>query len=271
MNVNEGDTSAQDESTFDCKGTNTEGVRYSNIREMWEAERKSNTWYEKSIAYWRDQAASIDGMLGGLSDLDGKDVAASRGFLQALLPEGVTDGVALDCGAGIGRVTKHLLLPMFRYVDMLEQNEAYLEESVEFMKGSDSKNEVKLRIPVGMQNFSAGSVPGTNLQGRYSLIWIQWSIIYLGDDDFVSFLRHCVNCLAENGIICIKDNLAKVGFLVDKTDSSIMRSDKYMKALFEKAGLRITHQVRQTDFPHELLPVKMYALRPKEDGNPNEK
>jgi protein N-terminal methyltransferase len=27
-----------------------------------------------------------------------------------------------DCGAGIGRVTKHLLLPEFEHVDLLEQS-----------------------------------------------------------------------------------------------------------------------------------------------------
>lgn len=75
-------------------------------------------------------------------------------------------------------------------------------------------------------------------------------------------MRHCVRCLGSGGIIVVKDNLARSGFLVDKEDSSIMRSDKYYKSLFERAGLELFEQQRQTGFPKSLFPVKMYALRP---------
>ena len=34
---------------------------------------------------------------------------------------------ALDCGAGIGRITKHLLQRHFKYVDLVEQNKAFLD------------------------------------------------------------------------------------------------------------------------------------------------
>lgn len=79
-------------------------------------------------------------------------------------------------------------------------------------------------------------------------------------------MRHCVRCLAPGGIICVKDNLARSGFLVDKEDSSIMRSDKYYKSLFQRAQLELFEQQRQTGFPKSLFPVKMYALRPKVDS-----
>ena len=60
--------------TFDCSGVATDGAHYSSIGEMWENELKVNKgdqWYEKSKAYWQEQPADIDGMLGGLSELDG--------------------------------------------------------------------------------------------------------------------------------------------------------------------------------------------------------
>ena len=34
-----------------------------------------------------------------------------------------------DCGAGIGRVSKLLLLPLFSEVDLVEQNPAFLEKA----------------------------------------------------------------------------------------------------------------------------------------------
>ena len=39
----------------------------------------------------------------------------------------------LDCGAGIGRVTKNLLLPLFDTVDMVEQNPDFLEKAKDYL------------------------------------------------------------------------------------------------------------------------------------------
>lgn len=39
----------------------------------------------------------------------------------------------VDCGAGIGRVTKNLLLPLFDAVDMVEQNPEFLEKAKDYL------------------------------------------------------------------------------------------------------------------------------------------
>ena len=39
----------------------------------------------------------------------------------------------VDCGAGIGRVSKRLLLPLFDSVDMEEQNPAFLKKAEEYL------------------------------------------------------------------------------------------------------------------------------------------
>ena len=39
----------------------------------------------------------------------------------------------LDCGAGIGRISKRLLLPLFNEVDLVEPNSAFLERSQEYL------------------------------------------------------------------------------------------------------------------------------------------
>ena len=41
--------------------------------------------------------------------------------------------IFLDCGAGIGRITKNLLLPLFDVVDMVEQNAGFLEKAREYL------------------------------------------------------------------------------------------------------------------------------------------
>ena len=38
-----------------------------------------------------------------------------------------------DCGAGIGRVTKHFLLPLFQKVDMVEQDKTFVDQAPAFL------------------------------------------------------------------------------------------------------------------------------------------
>lgn len=54
-----------------------------------------------------------------------------------------------DCGAGIGRVTKRLLLPLFASVDMVEPNEAFLEKSKAYLGIAGQR--VERRISKGLQ------------------------------------------------------------------------------------------------------------------------
>uniref|UniRef100_A0A7S3EFI9 Alpha N-terminal protein methyltransferase 1 n=1 Tax=Rhodosorus marinus TaxID=101924 RepID=A0A7S3EFI9_9RHOD len=157
-----------------------------------------------------------------------------------------------DVGGGIGRVSKHLLLPMFGRVDILESNQGYLEESKEYI--GDPR--LERRICAGMEDFS----PET---GRYSLIWIQWCIIYLTDADLVRFFKSCTAAVKPGGFVILKDNVCNTGFVVDKEDSSVTRSEKYLTELFAEAGVEVVTSRLQGDFPEHLFPVKMFALRAK--------
>ena len=42
-------------------------------------------------------------------------------------------------------------------------------------------------------------------------------------DDFVAFLQRCRNGLQPGGIICLKENICRRGFVVDREDASITR------------------------------------------------
>ncbi len=43
---------------------------------------------------------------------------------------------ALDCGAGIGRITKHLLQRHFMQIDLAEQNPKFLEKAKGYLQDS---------------------------------------------------------------------------------------------------------------------------------------
>ncbi len=47
-------------------------------------------------------------------------------------------GCALDCGAGIGRITKRLLLPLFHKVDLVDVTQEFLDKARNYL-GEEAK------------------------------------------------------------------------------------------------------------------------------------
>lgn len=55
------------------------------------------------------------------------------------------------------------------------------------------------------------------------LIWFQWCLGHLADDDLVQLLVRCRSALTEpKGLICIKENVSS-SCIFDQTDSSVTR------------------------------------------------
>ncbi|KAF6024301.1 NTMT1 [Bugula neritina] len=164
-------------------------------------------FYQDALSYWSNVPPTVDGMLGGFSYITTTDVNGSSKFLKTLMnSEKIGRCRALDCGAGIGRVTKNLLLPLFDTVDMLE-------------------------------------VVG-----------------HLTDKHLAEFLKRCQMHLNENGIICIKDNVANTRSF-DHDDSSMIRSLDEMKSVIAAAGLTIIQEQLQSGFPPTIYDVPMIAFR----------
>jgi protein N-terminal methyltransferase len=58
----------------------------------------------------------------------------------------------------------------------------------------------------------------------YGLIWTQWCLGHLTDEQVVGYLETCKTVLTEDGVIVVKENLATGGEdLFDETDSSVTR------------------------------------------------
>jgi len=239
---------------FSEEGSDTEGRPYSSLQEMWNYELQFN-WYEKSDQYWKKVEPTVNGMLGGFDYISKDDIQGSNEFLNEFLEGklgfklGTTQ--ALDCGAGIGRITKELLIRHFQNVDLLEQNSSFLKKAKESINSSRIRN----FFCCGLQDFRAGDTI------RYDLIWIQWVTGYLSDADLVQFMNQCKQALNQNGIIILKENNSSKGFLVDKEDSSVTRSDKHLRSLLLQSGLTLLKVKLQPRFPKEIFPVRMYALK----------
>lgn len=165
----------------------------------------------------------------------------------------VASTYALDCGAGIGRITKRLLLPIFDKVDMVEQDKHFCDTAREFIGPESSR--VNNIFCSGLQNFKPSSK-------TYDVIWCQWVLGHLNDDDLVSFFSRCQQALTPGGIIVVKENTVATGTKsFDDTDSSYTRTKDELKTLMLKANLKILSEQKQKDFPKSLFPVYMFALR----------
>jgi len=219
--------------------------------------------YENAKSYWEGVECNINGMLGGFAHLSSADVADSRRFLRMIMGHlKIPKDSAVDCGAGIGRVSKYVLLPNFDQVDMVDVTQSFLDTSVSYV-GPTLNAKVRKRICSGLQDFT----PEPDL---YSVIWIQWVAGQLNDEDLVSFLRRCRASLKltdpssekpQGGVIVVKENMASSNDGdFDEQDNSWTRSYNMWIDIFKRADLRVIKEKKQTNFPRDMYEVRMFAL-----------
>lgn len=239
-----------------------------------------------SLAYWENVTSDNNGMLGGFPQTSRIDLQGSSNFLtklrraragqatttkQALLP---LERVA-DCGAGIGRITKGLLLGVGRRVDVVEPVKKFTDELVKELEntqadaagGSTGRGQVGEVINLGLQDW----IPEP---GAYNLIWNQWCVGHLTDAQLVTYLERCREGLVKSGEgqekaeswIVVKENLStdiRHRDIYDDEDSSVTRSDDKFRKLFKNAKLKLVATELQRGMPKELYPVRIYALKPE--------
>ncbi|KAI9091849.1 alpha-N-methyltransferase NTM1 [Phlyctochytrium arcticum] len=222
------------------------------------------TWYTDAADYWGDVEPTVEGMLGGFGRLTELDCRASARFINPYVngknatrsstgEARIGSAYACDCGAGIGRVSKNFLLKIFEKVDLVEQNPKFLEEAKESFLGEEYKGRVGNFFAQGLQDFQ----PEAN---KYDLIWTQWVLGHLTDDDFVAYFKRCKLGLKPNGLIGVKENVSSKVVEVDNEDSSVTRPVDVLEDLFARAGLRIVKKEKQKGFPPSLFGVYMYLL-----------
>ncbi|XP_052741448.1 N-terminal Xaa-Pro-Lys N-methyltransferase 1-like [Bicyclus anynana] len=212
-----------------------------------------NRFYKNAANYWANVPATIDGVLGGYGHISAVDIDGSKLFLNNILSSDnpPSTNLALDCGAGIGRVSKNLLMPYFQKVDLVEQDEKFINTAKNYIGANNAK--LGSLYHVGLQDF----VP----LKEYDVIWCQWVLGYLNDYDLIAFLKRCSEALAVNGVIVIKENTTSSDNLeYDEDDSSVTRPIKLMEQVFDKANLRVMKSIKQNNLPDEIYPVHMFAL-----------
>ena len=233
-------------------------------------------WYRRAAEHYDEHCPpTLDGVLGGFAALSDVDLRGSRQFLrdlQLLRPAVRTWAAptratgphspkyrACECGAGLGRVTKGLLLESqatgLSSCDLVESSSRLLAAAPEYL--GDALAARCRFFCVGLQEW----VPPPK---TYAVIWIQWVLSYLTDHDIVTFLRRCGESLAvdtTSALIVLKENVCTgEDYEVDHQDASVTRSLRYWKRLIRQAGLRVVYEKMQDGLPNDIYSVPMLAL-----------
>lgn len=146
-----------------------------------------------------------------------------------------------------------MLIPIFNTVDIVEQDEHFANSVKEYVGNSAKLGTIYNQ---GLQEFHPKSM-------RYDVIWSQWVLGHLTNDDFVKFFQRCGDALNKNGLVIVKENITSTGDVnIDEVDSSVTRPLSMFKALLVQSGLRIVKMERQNNFPSEIFPVYMFAMKP---------
>ncbi|QLG72120.1 hypothetical protein HG535_0C04740 [Zygotorulaspora mrakii] len=220
--------------------------------------------YNDAINYWTGVPATVTGVLGGYGEdtiVPTMDVLGSNHFLRKLKSRMVAEPgyekIGADIGAGIGRVTRDMLSKHCSKTDLVEPVKPFVEQMATELIELKAINKIGEIYQVGMQDW-------TPEEGRYWLIWCQWCLGHLPDNELVKFLKRCTKGLQPNGTIVVKENNTPTNQDdFDQEDSSVTRSDAKFKEIFEQCDLKLIATERQKGLPHELYPVRMYALKPK--------
>lgn len=180
-------------------------------------------------------------MLGGFNNtrLPRVDITGSRTFLSHPVIKNrlvaSSYNHAVDCGAGIGRITKNLLTKVFKKTDLVDPIKSFTKDIMEgeYLRAERNEGKIGDVFAIGLQQF-------TPEKGKYSVIWNQWCLGHLTDVDLIEYFVRCREGLVDDGgVIIVKENLASGEDNFDTTDSSFTRTEKTFRWIFLKAGLKV--------------------------------
>uniref|UniRef100_A0A0G4I643 Alpha N-terminal protein methyltransferase 1 n=1 Tax=Chromera velia CCMP2878 TaxID=1169474 RepID=A0A0G4I643_9ALVE len=282
-------------------GWDDAGRSYPSLLELWEemAERREE-FYKANEEWWTEGYGGVsesETMIGDDDEASGSDLEHSQQFLEEVIASlGLSPPLrCLELGAGAGRVTRGVLLRACESVVLFEANKHWLDRA----KKNIGRQRAQSCGFVQGKLEELPNVAGTLCKARegFHLVWIQWCLQYLTDQDFVRVLCACVTVLESNGVIILKENhpqsrnkKGKGGpnkkqnqnkgrqsqrehshvqsaaadlFQMDVPEGEnqrfdITRSDEHHRLLFALAGLEVLKRERA-----EALEVSVWVCRPR--------
>ena len=217
-------------------------------------------WYEVSKDYWSSQENSINGMLGGYPELGPIDIEFSSKILEKYIHKFQTKNeTCADVGSGIGRISIELLSKHFQSITLVEPINEFIKKA-EFDLS-------QLNPTLSIDSFCGGA-QDWKITKEYDCIWVQWVIMFLRDEDAISFLKRCKKHLKPNGFIAIKDNFSLSEKSASRNlafyfpdDNSFSRTYQHYVSLVQESGLEIVETYLQPNWPEDILPVYLFICK----------
>jgi len=235
----------------DVKGVDDQGNFYSSLTELHLVqEENKNEWYAANLLWWESGYGGTTDDEAMIGDCDGEsDALIGLEFLDKVLKKRPLTKIssALDCGAGVGRITKFILSKRCHgNITLIEANMHWSERSRVYLGRKRAAN--CQFINANLLDLSR-HIPVKSMD----LIWIQWCLQYLTDNDAIQVLATVQQCLTQHGIIIIKENKPAVHttgssrlnrFQMDTPMGSegrydITRPNAHHQYLFAVAGLTV--------------------------------
>ena len=238
-------------------------------------EKTKEDWYKKREKHWASKEPTLISVLGGFENSHLPDVKCSCELLNGLiLSKQLNPGSSLDCGAGIGRVTENVLCNFFKEIDLVEKDKKFIDKcKIKF----SSNNKIRKIYMCPLESFK--------FEKKYDLIWIQWCLENLEDEDLEPFLKKCYDNLNDDGIIIVKENLYNLEeedddddneeekkekkenkenknneFKYSDLDFSKQRPDGFYINLFIKNKFKIKLHFLNPNWPEDMMPLCIYVL-----------
>jgi hypothetical protein len=138
-------------------------------------------------------------------------------------------------------VTKRVLLPLgFQTVDLFDLNPKFIE----IARSDLPPSRLGMLTVSGLHGFRFDT------KTKYNLIWVEGVLQYVHDDTMVSFLNRASKALINerNAYIVVKEAIWNDGNNGDdavyiKEELIVLRSERRMIGLFERAGLQVAYVV----------------------------
>jgi len=224
-------------------------------QELLTAQSKNKAdFYQTNASYWEAGVGTTnndEAMIGdGNGEEDGRE---GLEFLDKLLASSCVASTnktntdrAVDLGAGVGRVTKLVLLKRHREVRLVEADAGWSKRSKAYLgrKRASRCSFVHQRLDdLTLEDIRNWGPPA-------GVMWIQWTLQYMIDVDVVSSLIVLATGLRpKTGVLVVKENrpygtAREDRFQMDMPGGEnerydITRTDAHHRLLFHNAGLRV--------------------------------
>jgi hypothetical protein len=240
------------------KGSDDLGNFYSSHSQLETEQTKNRTaWYAANNAFWQDSGCGGKNDNEAMIGDDGAEADGNEGlaFLDRwiVLAKGrnnkrrskIVMKRAIDAGAGVGRVTKSILLKRYDTVRLVEADAHWSSRSKVYLgrKRCQDCTFVNARLEE--------LIPKTVMEWGEpaDLVWLQWTLQYLTDVDVVIALKALASSLVDHtGVMIVKENRPYGNARLDRFQLEtpcgsvngrydITRTDNHHRLLFQQAGL----------------------------------